>query len=75
MELPQSNDELMMINDAQSNGYMLHPAFPDPNKKYLSKELFPAFNRRLPSPDRQDFFEIVKDLGLKINCSKIISVA
>ncbi|UTW70613.1 hypothetical protein KHA80_10820 [Anaerobacillus sp. HL2] len=25
------------------NGYMLHPALPDPNKVYKSKELFAAF--------------------------------
>jgi hypothetical protein len=59
------------LHDALKNGYMLHPAFPDPNKIYKSKELFAAFDRRLPSPDRSDFEEILKDLGLNENYTKM----
>lgn len=66
-----ATDELMKLSEAQSNGYMLHPAFPDPNKVYVSNCLFAAFDRRLPSPDRKDFPAIVRDLGLAENCSKM----
>lgn len=59
------------LKDALNNGYMLHPAFPDPTKIYRSKELFPAFERRLPSPDRADFKAILSDLGLDENSTKM----
>lgn len=66
-----AKDELLKLSEAQSNGYMLHPAFPDSNKNYKSDQLFSAFNRRLPSSDRQDFSAILRDLGLDKNCSKM----
>lgn len=59
------------IDSALENGYMLHPAFPDPNKIYKSKELFAAFDRRLPSPDRVDFIAILSDIGLDENYTKM----
>lgn len=59
------------FEEALENGYMLHPAFPDPNKIYKSKTLFPAFDRRLPSPDRSDFKAIMSDLGLNENSTKM----
>ncbi|MBW8347879.1 HIRAN domain-containing protein [Bacillus sp. IITD106] len=59
------------LKDALKNGYMLHPAFPDPNKIYRSKNLFAAFDRRLPSTDRTDFKAIMADLGLNENSSKM----
>lgn len=59
------------LKDALDNGYMLHPAFPDANKIYKSKTLFPAFDRRLPSPERSDFKAIMSDLGLNENSTKM----
>ncbi|MEQ2468393.1 HIRAN domain-containing protein [Niallia hominis] len=59
------------LKDALDNGYMLHPAFPDANKIYQSKKLFPAFDRRLPSPDRFDFKAIMSDLHLNENSTKM----
>lgn len=50
---------------------MIHPAFPDTTKVYRSKKLFPAFDRRIPSIDRKDFPEILADLGLDKNASKM----
>ena len=52
------------IKDALDNGYILHPAFPEISKVYKSKNLFAAFDRRLPSTDRKDFKAILTDLGL-----------
>lgn len=64
-------DDHLKLNDAIKNGYMLNPAFPDSDKVYKSKRLFAAFNRRLPSPNRADFIEILDDLGLDYNCTKM----
>ncbi|MFD1040196.1 HIRAN domain-containing protein [Virgibacillus byunsanensis] len=63
--------EYWKLNDALKDEYMLHPAFPDPNKTYKSKELFNAFDRRLPSPIRADFSIIMEELGLDKNHSKM----
>lgn len=59
------------LKDALDNGYILHPAFPDINKVYRSKSLFSAFDRRLPSDKRADYQEIMFDLGLNKNSSKM----
>ncbi|MBP1971502.1 hypothetical protein J2Z83_003653 [Virgibacillus natechei] len=59
------------LKDALENGYMLHPAFPDKEKTYVSKKLFPTFDHRLPSADRLDFKAILLDLGLDENASKM----
>ncbi|RWR12621.1 HIRAN domain-containing protein [Siminovitchia fortis] len=59
------------LKDALKNGYMLHPAFPDANKTYRSKNLFAAFDRRLPSTDRSDFKSIMIDLGLNEHSTKM----
>jgi len=52
------------VGDAMRNGYRLHPAFPELEKVYKSTDLFSAFDRRIPSSDRVDFTEILKNLGL-----------
>lgn len=52
------------VNEARQNGYRLHPAFPSLESIYTSKELFSAFDRRIPSSDRVDFKEILFSLGL-----------
>jgi hypothetical protein len=59
------------LRDALKNGYMYHPVFPQPDKTYRSKTLFPAFDRRLPSVDRSDFQAILSDLGLNENATKM----
>lgn len=59
------------LGDALNNGYMYHPAFPISNKVYRSKNLFPAFDRRLPSTDRLDFKAILSDLGLTENSTRM----
>lgn len=59
------------LKEALDNGYMPHPAFPDIGKVYKSKVLFPAFDRRLPSPDRSDFKAIMRDLGLNESSTKM----
>ncbi|MDF0727152.1 HIRAN domain-containing protein [Cytobacillus sp. S13-E01] len=67
----KGNNDHLKLNDAIRNGYILSPAFPDPDKVYKSDQLFPAFNRRLPTPNRADFAEILKDLGLNEECTKM----
>lgn len=59
------------LGGALKNGYMIHPAFPDTTKTYRSKRLFPAFDRRIPSSDRKDYVEILANLGLTKNASKM----
>src|SRR5690625_4291506 len=59
------------LGDAIEVGYMIHPAFPQTDKLYRSKKLFPAFDRRIPSSDRSDFHAILADLGLNENASKM----
>lgn len=59
------------LGDALKKGYMVHPAFPEIDKAYRSEKLFPAFDRRIPSPDRQDFKAILTDLGLAKDASKM----
>ncbi|GKV65900.1 MULTISPECIES: HIRAN domain-containing protein [unclassified Sporosarcina] len=66
-----SEDHKKQLGDALKKGYMIHPAFPDTTKLYRSKKLFPAFDRRIPSIDRKDFTEILADLGLNKNASKM----
>lgn len=59
------------LGDAMKRGYMIHPAFPDVYKTYYSKKLFPAFDRRIPSSDRADFEDILADLDLEEDASKM----
>lgn len=66
-----SMDGKKELGEALKNGYMIHPAFPDTIKPYYSKKLFSAFDRRIPSPDRKDFHEILKDIGLNETASKM----
>lgn len=63
-EFSYTKDGSWKLRDALDHGYMLHPAFPDDQKVYSSKNLFAAFDRRLPSQDRSDFKDILNDLGL-----------
>lgn len=52
------------VGEAKRNGYRLHPAFPELEIEYTSTNLFSAFDRRIPSSNRVDFKEIIKNLGL-----------
>lgn len=52
------------VGDALRNGYRLHPAFPILETVYKSKNLFSAFDRRIPSSDRVDYKDILINLGL-----------
>jgi len=52
------------VKDAIEHGYTLHPAFMQLTKKYESKELFPAFSRRIPSENRIDYQQVLKNLSL-----------
>jgi len=59
------------LGDAIKSGYMIHPVFPDTTKVYQSKKLFPSFDRRIPSATREDFDEILDDLGLSKCASRM----
>lgn len=59
------------LGDALEHSYMIHPAFPETDKVYRSKTLFPAFDRRIPSSDRSDFLAILADLGLNEGADKM----
>lgn len=59
------------LGDALERGYMIHPAFPQTDKVYRLKTLFPAFDRRIPSSDRSDFHAILTDLGLNESASQM----
>ncbi|MFP3122612.1 HIRAN domain-containing protein [Ectobacillus funiculus] len=59
------------LNEALQNGYFLHPAFPQKEKTYQSNVLFAAFDRRIPSEDRVDYFSILDKLHLDKECSKM----
>jgi len=59
------------VHDAMGYGYTLHPAFPDLMKRYKSEKLFPAFARRIPSPNRIDYEDILKALALPIDADQM----
>ncbi len=59
------------VHDALNFGYRPHPAFIDLKKKYVSNELFPAFNRRIPSEDRVDYENILGDLNLSQDADRM----
>ena len=51
------------FEEARDSGWNLMEAFPE-NKKYESKELFPAFSSRLPDKKRRDIKSILKKYNL-----------
>lgn len=59
------------VRDALKNGYMLHPSFPDLQKNYVAEKLFAAFDRRLPSNIRTDYEQILDELNLTTQCTKM----
>lgn len=65
------NDSHRTVREAMRNGYFLHPSFPKIDQTYKSQTLFPAFDRRIPSPQREDFKKILEDLGLTIQSDKM----
>lgn len=50
-------------------GFRLHPAFPNKNIVYQSKELFNAFTSRLPDRKRKDYKGITTRYNLPENCT------
>lgn len=50
-------------------GFRLHPAFPDKDRVYESKELFSAFTGRLPDRRRKDFKKIIARYNLREDCT------
>ncbi|WP_040226901.1 HIRAN domain-containing protein [Bhargavaea cecembensis] len=70
-EYTQNVNRPRKLRDALQNGYMLHPAFPQIDKKYISPQLFPAFDRRIPSADRVDYVTILNDLRLNQNADRM----
>lgn len=59
------------LHDAINHGFYAYPRFPDLYKKYKSKELFPIFNRRIPSPNRSDYNYILGELSLPKSADKV----
>lgn len=59
------------FKEALEHGYKPHPLFPDINKMYTSRELFIAFDRRIPSKNRQDYSMILNDFGLNEDAEKM----
>lgn len=64
-------DSQRAVREAMRNGYYLHPSFPVIDKIYKSENLFPAFDRRIPSVEREDFNLILNDLGLDVNSDRM----
>ncbi|WP_405376540.1 HIRAN domain-containing protein [Pseudobutyrivibrio sp.] len=52
------------LNIVKEQGIELLHAFPDGEKEYYSKELFPAFSSRLPDRKRRDIDKILEKYGL-----------
>lgn len=50
-------------------GFRLHPAFPNKDKVYQSRELFNAFTSRLPDRRRNDYKGITNRYNLPDNCT------
>lgn len=59
------------VYDAMDHGYRLHPTFVDLEKKYEAVELFPAFDRRIPSDNRTDYLEILEGLKLPLDADRM----
>ena len=52
------------VDEARQKGFENLVAFPDLNKLYTNKELFPAFSSRLPDKRRRDIKEILSKYNL-----------
>ena len=59
------------VYEALDDGYFLHPAFPELKKKYISKKLFSAFDRRVPSDSRINYYELLDEMGLPSNADRM----
>lgn len=70
-EYTHHSNSLRNVHNALENGYRPHPAFPELEKKYESDNLFPAFNRRIPSSDRVDYIEILNNLQLPMDADRM----
>jgi len=70
-EYTHYTDSERRVRDAIAHGYTLHPAFPNLEEKYVSKELFLAFSRRIPSKNRVDYHKVLDTFGLPIEADKM----
>lgn len=70
-EYTYHSKENRKLFDAMKHGFTYHPAFKDIKKKYTSTALFPAFDRRAPSPERIDYFDILSDLNLSFDADRM----
>ncbi|MCW2276779.1 HIRAN domain-containing protein [Heliophilum fasciatum] len=61
----QYNEE--KLKEAEKNGCLPHPAFPDIRKQYESDQLFNAFARRLPNKKRPDYRDILSKYALTVD--------
>ncbi|NLS84170.1 MAG: hypothetical protein GXZ14_00950 [Ruminococcaceae bacterium] len=52
------------VDDAIKNGFTPLISFPDLNKVYKSKDMFPAFACRLPDKNRRDIENILQKYGM-----------
>lgn len=59
------------VHDAIKHGYILHPIFPELEKEYASKKLFSTFARRIPSKNRIDYADVLKELSLPNDADKM----
>lgn len=72
-ELVKNNDEFIFsyvdpeLNIARDNKFTIYPGFPDYEKKYVSSELFPNIECRLPNKGRSDYIEILNFYDLDKN--------
>lgn len=53
------------LKEARKDGFQLLVPFPDGNKKYKSRRLFPIFECRLPSSKREDIDDILSKYKMK----------
>ncbi len=59
------------VLEAQQNGYSLHPGFPELQKTYQAKELFTAFNRRIPDKSRVGYQQILNEFVLSPDADRM----
>ena len=58
------------LNDAKKNGFDFYPGFDEMNKEYVSNELFPNIDTRLPNVSRPDYLSILNSYNLDLSSSK-----
>ena len=59
------------LNDATLVGFKYFPGFEDINKIYVSEDLFPNIETRLPNPGRPDYLSVLNSYNLEKDSSKL----